>query len=319
MMYLALAGGLIILLFSGDLLVRGAVALASRFGVNSLIIGLTVVAFGTSAPELVVSIKAALEGAAGISLGNVVGSNIANVLLVLGLPAIIYPTACNQASIRRNTSMMVGATLLFMALCFSGSLDFSDGAILFFFLLCFLAYSGMRARHNPEGAGGDLADVEELEEISGLPEAVWAILAFLLIGLLGLPLGAELVVDGATEIALQFGVSEAAIGLTVISLGTSLPELATTLVAAMRRHADVAIGNVIGSNLFNILAIMGITAMVVPLPVPQSFLQFDLWVMLASALLVVPFAFTRSRVTRAAGVLFVVLYVLFLIAVFNVG
>jgi len=313
MMYLALAGGLIILLFCGDLLVRGAVALASRFGVHPLIIGLTVVAFGTSAPELMVSVKAALGGATGISLGNIVGSNIANILLVLGVPAIVYPTICNQAAIRRNTSMMVSATVLFVVLCSTGTLVFWDGLLLFTLVLCFLSYSAHRARTAPHEVLDD-----DLEEISGLPERVWAICAFLVIGLLGLPLGAELVVDGATEIARRFGVSEAAIGLTVISIGTSLPELATTLVAAFRRHADVAVGNVIGSNLFNILAIGGITAMVVPLPVPPAFLTFDLWVMLGSALLVVPFAFLRGTITRTAGFIFTALYVAYLVAVFYV-
>ena len=313
MMYLALAGGLVILLFSGDLLVRGAVALTIRFGVPSLIVGLTVVAFGTSAPELFVSVKAALDGAPGISLGNIVGSNIANVLLVLGLPAMIYPTLCNQPSIRRNTAMMIGASLLFVGVSLNGLLGTAEAMALFALLLCFLAYSGWRAH---QGVSDPVA--EEIEEIAGLPEATWAIVAFLLIGLVGLPLGAELVVDGATEIARRFGVAEAAIGLTVISIGTSLPELATTLVAAIRRHADVAVGNVIGSNLFNILAIGGITAMVTPLPVPESFLRFDLWVMLASAFLVAPFAFTRSTITRFAGLVFVVLYVSYLVAVFKV-
>ncbi len=314
MMYLALAGGLIILLFCGDLLVRGAVALASRFGLHPLVIGLTVVAFGTSAPELMVSLKAALEGAPGISLGNIVGSNIANVLLVLGLPAIIYPTVCNQASIRRNTSMMVGSTLIFVAMCMTGMLTFFDGFILFLLVLAFLGYSGYRAKMSPDDSLDD-----ELEDISGLPERGWAIAAFMLIGLLGLPLGAELVVEGATEIARRFGVSEATIGLTVISIGTSLPELATTLVAAFRKQADVAVGNVIGSNLFNILAIGGITAMVVPLPVPEEFLRFDLWVMLASALLVVPFAFMRATITRLAGAIFTALYVGFIFTVFHIS
>ena len=297
MMYLALAGGLIILLFCGDLLVRGAVALASRFGLHPLVIGLTVVAFGTSAPELMVSLKAALEGAPGISLGNIVGSNVANVLLVLGVPAIIYPTVCNQASIRRNTSMMVGSTLVFIAMCMTGMLTFWDGFLLFLLVIAFLAYSGYRARVAPDHSLDD-----ELDDISGLPERGWAIAAFLLIGLLGLPLGAELV-EGATE----------------ISIGTSLPELATTLVAAFRKQADVAVGNVIGSNLFNILAIGGITAMVVPLPVPDEFLRFDLWVMLASALLVVPFAFMRATITRLAGAIFTALYVGFIVTVFQMS
>ncbi len=305
MMYLALAGGLLVLLFCGDLLVRGAVALAVRLGIPSIIIGLTIVAFGTSAPELVVSIHAVLKGAPGIAIGNVVGSNIANILLVLGLPAIIYPTLCNQPSIRRNTFLMLGTSVLFVVLCFSGALHFWQGALLFILLLLFLAYSAYYASRCPEAVDDE---VEELLEGDALPTNGLKITAYITLGILGLPLGAHLFVLGGTDIARAFGVSEAAIGLSLIAFGTSLPELATTVVAALRKQADVAVGNVIGSNIFNLLGIMGVTAMVGTVPIPVNFLWFDLWVMLIAALLIVPFAMARTTITRSAGAVFVAGY-----------
>jgi len=310
MMYLSIISGFVILLFCGDLLVRGAVALALKLGIPSLLIGLTVVAFGTSAPELVVAIRAALSDASGIAIGNIVGSNIANVLFVLGLPAIIYPTLCDQKSVRRNTIFMVGATIIFIALCFTGTLAFWHGLTLFIMVLLFLGYV---ATHATSAANGnEAAEIEDEFELpdgaSGLPPNGWTIAIFLIAGIFGLPLGAHFVVDGGTDIARAFNVSDSAIGLSLIAFGTSLPELATTMIAAFRRHPDLAIGNVLGSNLFNILAIMGITAMVAPIEVPVAFLWFDLWVMLIAALLIVPFAMSRGTITRSAGFFFVVAY-----------
>lgn len=315
MMYLSLVSGFVILLFCGDLLVRGAVSLALKLRIPSILIGLTVVAFGTSAPELVVAVKAALTGADGIAIGNVVGSNIANVLLVLGLPALIYPTVCNQDAVRRNTLFMLAATIVFIALCFFGELVFWQGALLFSLVLCFLAYS---AKHAADANGGEELEQEfELSDgVSGLPQKMWVIIGFILVGILGLPLGAHFVVDGGTDIARAFGVSDSAIGLSLIAFGTSLPELATTVIAAFRRQPDVAVGNVLGSNLFNILGIMGITAMVAPIEVPHSFLWFDLWVMLIAALLVVPFAMSKGTITRAAGAFFFFGYAAYLYFLF---
>lgn len=234
MMYLSLISGFVILLFCGDLLVRGAVSLALKLGIPSMLIGLTVVAFGTSAPELVVSIRAALTGVSGIAIGNVVGSNIANVLLVLGIPALIYPTLCDQVSVRRNTLFMVSATLIFIFLCLFGQLVFWQGLILFTLVLLFLGYVATHAVSTSNGSGGSGVSIVEEEfelpdESSGLPKNPIMIALFLAAGVLGLPLGAHFIVDGGTEIARAFGVSDSAIGLSLIAFGTSLPELATTV------------------------------------------------------------------------------------------
>lgn len=313
MMYLSIISGFVILLFCGDLLVRGAVALALKLGIPSILIGLTVVAFGTSAPELVVAIRAALSGASGIAIGNIVGSNIANILFVLGLPAIIYPTVCDQLSVRQNTIFMVVATIIFIFFCFFGQLNFWHGLTLFVLVLVFLGYV---ASHAARAANSTPANLGPCDNDSGLPPNSWLIAIFLLAGVFGLPLGAHFVVDGGTDIARNFGVSNSAIGLSLIAFGTSLPELATTMIAAIRRHADVAVGNVLGSNLFNLLGVMGITAMVTPIDVPASFLHFDLWVMLIAALLVLPFAMSRGTISRSAGFFFVTGYVAYIYFLF---
>ena len=317
MVYLTLAAGIALLLLCGDILVRGSVALAVRLGIPSLVIGLTIVAFGTSAPELVVSLRAALSGAPGIAIGNVVGSNIANVLLVLGLPALISATDTNQPFIKRNTLYVIGASLIFIGLCNTGPLSFWHGAVLFALMVAFLVESGRRAAQRSVEARS-LSDetIELIDGVSGLPGRVWLVSGFIMAGLIGLPLGAHLTVSSASEIAGEFGISQAAIGLTVIALGTSLPELATTVSAAYRGHCGLAIGNVLGSNLFNILAIMGLTAMVAPVPVPDIMVRVDLWVMLAAALAITPFVIGRKNITRAPGLIFVACYLLYVVFVF---
>ena len=321
MSYILLLSGFVLLIGSGDLLVRGATAMALRLGIPTLIVGLTVVAFGTSAPELMVSVNAALGGAPGIAVGNVVGSNIANILLVLGLPAIFRATDCCAPHVRRNTVFMVGATTLFIVLCFFGPLNFWHGALLFFLIVLFLFVSGhsatkMMAANRDAKCNGET--VPASDELDSAMHTGWPrIAAFTIFGLIGLPFGAEMVVDGATGIALGFGIDEAAIGLTLVAFGTSLPELTTTLIAALRRHGGIAIGNIIGSNLFNLLAVMGLTAMVAPVPIPAHLLTFDLWVMLGAALLVVPITFFRIPITRAAAVLMVMAYGIYVAFVFT--
>lgn len=300
MMYLMVAAGLILLLLGGEALVRAAVTLADRLGVSKLIIGLTVVAFGTSAPELLVCVQAVLEDAPAIAIGNVVGSNIANILLVVGAPALIAPFFCEKSTMKREGVAMLGATGILIAVMAFDALDFWPGLVMLGLLILFLAAAYRTARR---GGAGEFADeVEELSE--GVPRSPVAIGALLVLGLLGLVAGSHLLVDGAREIALAAGLSETVIGITLVALGTSLPELATSLVAATRRHGDVAIGNVIGSNLFNILGILGITAMVEPIPVPPEIMSFDVWVMLGSAALLFPLAFARLPVGRIAGALF---------------
>ncbi len=305
MAYIQVVAGLVLLVFAGDFLVRGAVSLAQRAGISKLIIGLTVVAFGTSAPELVVGVDAVLKGAPTLALGNVVGSNIANVLLVVGLPAIIAPMTCDAPRLGRNLVIMLVVTVLFIGLAFKGTLGADEGVVLLSFLALFLIYSGMRAKTIP-ATEQSMCSADDILEV---PDS-YALSAVLVIGgLIGLGIGADLLVVGAVDIAMSYGVSEAVIGLTLVALGTSLPELVTALVAAVRGHCDVAVGNVIGSNLFNLLGIMGITTIVGNVPVPDSFLEVDLWVMLASAMLLIPFCTMRSKVGKLAGVAMVGLYV----------
>ena len=311
MTYLYLLGGLVLLLVAGDLLVRGAIALATRLGIPPLIIGLTIVSFGTSAPELIISLKAAFEGAGGISIGNVVGSNITNVLLVLGAPALIRVTQCSESGIRSSTIFMMSVSVIFFSLAWDGLLDLRAGIILLALLGFFLSWTVWTSRKQ-KGDQNDLIDDDMLEEA---PSNLGLAILFLIIGIIGLPLGGHFTIMGATEIARTWGVSDAAIGLTVVALGTSLPELVTTLVAAIRNQAAVAVGNVVGSNIFNILAIMGLTSTIIPIPVPQEVVHFDFWVMLASSLLLVPVALWKIPITRLRGAAMIVAYIAYIAAV----
>lgn len=302
---LYVAGGLALLVFGGDGLVKGAVALALRLGIPALIVGLTVVAFGTSAPELLVSIQAALKGQAGIALGNVVGSNIANILLILGLPALITTIHTSQIDTRRGYLVMMAASLLFAALCFVGPLTWWHGLILLAGLALSIWDNIRQARAHRAAAEADLLGADD-----HMP--FWKIAAFILLGLVGLAVGANLLVEGAVNIARALGVSETVIGLTLVAIGTSLPELVTSVMAAFRKQADVAIGNVIGSNTFNLLSILGVTAVIAPMQVPAQILGFDLWVMLAVSLLLVPFIYFRRDIGKLAGVLLTGAYIAYM-------
>jgi cation:H+ antiporter len=304
--------GLAILLLAGDLLVRGAVNAALRLGVPALMVSLTVVAFGTSAPELIISVQAVIDKAPGLALGNVVGSNTANILLVLGLPALISRLHTAEFDTRKSYVTMLAATAFFIGLCFFGTLTWIHGLVLLAVLAAILLDQARTAMAHRRALRDD---EEELEGAD--PSMVgWKIAAFLILGLVGLPLGASLLVDSAIEIATRFGVSDAVIGLTMVALGTSLPELATTVMAAIRRQADVALGNVIGSNMFNLLAIIGVASLVGDIPVQASFLTFDLWVMLAASVLIAPFVFSkRWDITRRWGFALSVLYVIYVVLV----
>ncbi|WP_298676713.1 calcium/sodium antiporter [uncultured Lentibacter sp.] len=308
--------GLVILLLAGDSLVRGAVNLALRVGIPALVVSLTIVAFGTSAPELLIAIKAVMENAPDIAMGNVVGSNTANILMVLGFPALLAAMHTSECDSRKNYIYMIASSLLFIALAFRGVFDFWAGLVLLAALAAVLTDSFLHARnHRRETRAAEAAlEDEALEELEGAdPELPWwKIIVFLALGLVGLPLGADILVDSAVNIAREFGVTETVIGLTLVALGTSLPELATTVMAALRRQADVALGNVIGSNMFNLLAIIGITALLGDIPVDGQFLQFDLWVMLGASLLLVPFVFFKRDITRGWGVLLTGLYLAYL-------
>lgn len=311
--------GLILLLLAGDALVRGAVNLSLRIGIPALIVSLTVVAFGTSAPELLISVSAIKEGVPGLALGNVIGSNTANILLVLGIPALITTLHVTDNSTRSSYLQMLGGTVLFMVLASFGTFTWVSGVILLVALAGMLWHATYQARsHRREMAAADAACEDDVaEDLEGADPDLpwWKIIAFLIAGMVGLPLGAKLLVDASTNIAEAYGVSDEIIGLTLVAIGTSLPELATTVMAALRKQADVAFGNVIGSNMFNLLGIIGVSSLVGNLPVAVELMSFDIWIMLAASLLLGVFVLKRIDITRLWGIVFSGLYVAYVLRV----
>jgi cation:H+ antiporter len=303
--------GLVMLLIGGDTLVRGAVALAKKLGIPTLIVSLTVVAFGTSAPELLIAIQAALDGVPELALGNVIGSNTANVLLVLGVPAILTGLHCTDEGSKQNFFYVVGVSVFFIAIAFTQPLFIWQGIALLA-VLALVLYSSYRAAQTSR------AKREELEsEVDDTDIETWKMVAFLIVGMILLPLGAKFLIDGAVNISTAYGVSEAVIGLTLVALGTSLPELATTVMAGYRREGDVAFGNVLGSNIFNLLAIIGVACFFGPLPVNAEFFKLDLWIMLATTLMMAPFVVWRLPMKKAWGILFVVCYLTYIFMLLN--
>ena len=306
-----LIAGLIVLVFAGDYLVRGAVALAEKLAIDPLIIGLTIVAFGTSAPELFVSLQAALDGVSGIAIGNVVGSNIANVLLVLGAPALLMVVNCREDGIGVSLAMMIFMTVALMVMMWLGPLSRIDGAIL---LLMIAAYLGWQLKAARECEMVSVPDYHD--EVANLPQQPWKTTAFIVGGLIGLPIGAWLTVEGASHIARMLGATETAIGLTIVAIGTSLPELVTSVMAAWRKSGAVAIGNVVGSNIFNIGLILGGTSVILPLDVDPRVVSIDMWVMLAAALLVLALAHWNIPIKKLGGVAMLLIFSAYIVSVF---
>jgi cation:H+ antiporter len=309
---LFLVGGIALIIFAANWMVNGASALAKKFGVNDLVIGLTVVAFGTSAPELTVNIFSALNNSTDIAIGNVLGSNISNIFLIVGVAAAIYPIA-----IQNNTkwkeipfsllSVIVLAILandMFIDKANNNFISRIDGLIMLCFLIIFLIYTfGMAKTNKPEH--------DENLHVKAMP--VWKALLFIFLGLVGLFFGGKYLIEGAVNIAKSIGMSEKVIGLTIIAIGTSLPELATSIVAAIKKKPDIIVGNIIGSNIFNVFFILGTTAVIKPLPFDIS-INFDVGVsMLASVLLfLTTITFGRKIIDRSEGILFLILYVSFI-------
>ncbi len=287
----ALIAGLVLLFLGGEWLVRGAVSLANRLRLPPLLIGLTVIGFGTSMPEMLVSLRAAMSGSPDIAVGNVVGSNIANVLLIAGLSAVISPIAAKIGGLKRDLSMMLAASLSMLALAALGGIPPWAGAAMVLALAAYLAGVTVvdRRNHRPE-------DPETAIRLSGPREA-----CMLAGGFAALFFGAELLVGSAAGIARAAGLTEATIGLSIVAVGTSLPELATSVAAAMRRQGEVALGNVVGSNMFNILAILGITALVEPIDISPSIAATDIPVMIGVAVLLSAIVVIRHRIGRVAG------------------
>ena len=322
MTFVYLIAGLVLLVAGAEVLVRGAAKLAAQFGIPPLIIGLTVVAFGTSAPETAVSVQAALDGSGDLAIGNVVGSNIANVLFILGLTALIAPLIVSRQLIRLDVPIMIGASLLTFALAWDGSLSKLDGAILFAGIVAYTAFLIISSRKQKS-----LEDDEFSKEF-GLDEPVkpyaWAInLALIIVGLVLLVSGSNFLVEGAVTLARTLGISELVIGLTVVAVGTSLPELATSVLAAIKGERDIAVGNIVGSNIFNLLCVLGLASMVSPqaISVAANALAFDFPVMIAVAIACLPIFFAGYRINRWEGLLFLAYYVAytFYLVMFSTG
>lgn len=300
MLFLELAAGLALLVIGGEFLVRGAVAFAVRLRVSPLLIGLTVVGFGTSMPELATCLEAAFTGAPGIAVGNVIGSNIANILLILGVAAVLTPIPVSPRAFLRDGSVATISAVACLGVILVGSLERISGLILVAMLAGYIVYAARHERAAHEGAG------EQAAPEPGIP--AWLAAAFVAGGIAAMILGARFLVHGAIELAQLAGVSDTVIGLTVVAVGTSLPELVTAAVAAYRRAPDIAFGNVVGSNIYNILGILGMTAIVHPIPVPPEIIRFDIWVMLAATAALTFAAITGWRVTRREGIALLAAY-----------
>ncbi len=297
MEYLMLLGGLAGLFCGGESLVRGSVGIARKLSMSSLLIGLTVVGFGTSTPELLVSMDAALRGVPDIALGNVIGSNIANILLIVGVSAVVWPIAVSGGTLVRDTAVMLAAAIVLVPFFALGDLGRVAGGFMFAALIGYLVFAYRQSRSEPVSS-------------TDLPEAVpnvWLSGLWVVAGLAMLMVGAHYLVDGAVTIARNFGISEAFIGLTIVAVGTSLPELATSLIAALKKQSEIAIGNIIGSNIFNVFGILGLTAVVSPIPVAGRFLMFDLPVMIAVSI-GLTLMLRRPQIGRIPGMIMLVLY-----------
>ena len=301
-LFLLILAGFVLLIAGADFIVKSSVAMANKLKIPPLIVGLTVVAFGTSAPEFVVSLTSALEGAEGLVLGNVVGSNTANILLILGSSALIFPIYVNRRAFFRDYGFLLLVTLVFVCFALTGVFVFRMGIVMLLMLAAFVVLNYLSAKNKVNG-----------EYVSAWDHKSWPfVIVAAVLGLAAIVYGADLLVDGAVGIAKVLGVSEEVIGLTVIAVGTSLPELATSCVAAWRKQSDLAVGNVLGSNIWNIVFIMGAAAAVTDVEVPAQFVRYDMWVMLAATLLLLLPVWRRAYIGRIYGALFVICYLAYL-------
>lgn len=314
-------GGLLLLFIGGEALIRGSVVISKRLGISPILIGVVIVGFGTSTPELLVSIKASLQGAPEIALGNVVGSNIANIMLIMALAALVTALPANDPAIRRDALVMLGASLLLLAVVPFGVITRPAGAVMLAAIVAYVVYSYRRDQQERalRAGGGEGVHEKEVHEFEGpkmsLPLSIGAALG----GIVLLMLGADWLVKGATAIARQYGVPEAVIGLTLVAVGTSLPELAASIVGAVRKQTDVVIGNILGSNMYNILGILGVASILKPIPIAPQMGTFDIPVMLGVALITTVIIFTVKRFGRMSGVLALALYGTYVLWLFNSG
>lgn len=306
MSYLLLLIGLVTLIVGGEFLVRGAVGIAQKFRLSSLVIGMTVVSFGTSAPELIVSIKAALYGSSEIAMGNVIGSNIANIALVLGITVLIFPLPVDRNSKIIDWPMMFIASILFYIFALSGDISRIEGIVLFVLLIAFIVFLIWNSRRKSNKL------LEDEVFVIPTPRQFLLALTFLLIGLVGLYFGAEWLLIGAVDIARDLGMEERVIGITIVAFGTSVPELVTSGVAAYRKETDISIGNLIGSNIFNIMAVIGITVIIKPINVSENTLNIDMIWMIGIAALLLPMLILGKKINRLKGLVLIGTYVAYI-------
>lgn len=300
--------GLAILIAGAESLVRGSSALAFRMDISPVVIGLTVVAFGTSAPELVISVRSAMVGSGDIALGNVVGSNISNIGLILGVAALIYPLNANQKLVKTDGPLLIYMTLIFLFFVRDNRLDRWEGFILFLMLAAYLVFSFWKAQKNE---GPEVLDELEMA-VKGPTKSIWLEILLTILGIAGLVIGGDWLVDGAVSIARSANISEAVIGLTMVAIGTSLPELATSAVAALRKETDIALGNVIGSNMFNLCGVMGTAASILPIQA-NDISSIDLTVMLVYSVILLPIMYVFKKITRPVGLVFLLTYVAYIV------
>lgn len=305
MTYLTLVLGLLVLIAGGELLVRGAAGLALKARIEPLVVGLTVVAMGTSAPEFVVSLKAAIIGNADISVGNVVGSNIANIALVLGLTAIIFPVAVDRLVIRQDWPMMMITSLLFFIFSLDGQLSSFEGIFFFAILIAFTIYLIFRSKWTT-GSSKEPDSQTEHETAKSQPYLI--LLLFIALGCAALYFGAEWLITSSVQIAQSLGLSEKIIGLTLVAVGTSLPELVASVMAALRKQPEIALGNLIGSNIFNILGVLGITSAINPIQISQEILDSDIYWMLGISAILFPLMYFGSKIGRINGFALLAVY-----------
>ncbi len=305
--YLFLVLGLLLLILGGEFLVRAAVSIALKAKISPLVVGMTIVSFGTSAPELLVSLKAALTAHPDVSIGAVVGSNISNLGLVLGITVLIFPIVVNRDSIKIDWPLMMIATILFYLFARNGEINGIEGGIFMAILLAFTSWLVIRSRKE----GKVLAQEEDVKELNKESSMIKNI-PLLIGGMLGLYFGAELLIDSVVSIAHSYGVSEKLISVTIVAFGTSVPELVTSAVAAAKKETDISIGNLIGSNVFNLLAILGITAMVHPIQVSDSINQFDVYYLLGISLLLLPFMLFGKSIGRIKGLVLLASYFIYI-------
>ena len=299
--------GLLLLGLGGDVLVRGAVGIAAALNVSPLFTGLVLVGFGTSTPELVTSLDAVLRGSPGIAVGNVIGSNLANILLIAGLTAVILPIPANPVSFRRDARMLALATAAVVLFALTGNLSRVSGGVLVALLAGYLYYTYRTEQVRPD-ASAELHELEGSLLVRTPARPVWISLFLAAMGFAAILFGADALVTSSIEVAQHFGIPETVIGLTVVAVGTSLPELATSIAAAIKGETDIALGNIIGSNLFNLLGILGVTALVHPITIPPNVLSYDVWILAGVTALLLFFAFSNARIGRWEGLTFLLLY-----------